>query len=207
MKVAGNKAREEARLLALARAGSGEAFDELVGLNSDRIYGLLVRLTGSTEDAEDLAQECFLRAYRSLASFRGGSAFYTWLYRIALNLARSSGRSRQRRREVEVPMAVVAGRRANDDGDQPDARIEAAAVEDSPEELAHRQEMIVKVQEAMEDLKHEHREVVVLRDIEGLDYEQIGQLVGATREAVKSRLHRARGELAARLKGMGYAAV
>ncbi len=102
--------------------------------------------------------------------------------------------------------AVVAGR-ANDDGDQPDTRIESAAVQDSPEELAHRQEMIVKVQEAMEDLSHEHREVVVLRDIEGLDYEQIGQLVGATREAIKSRLHRARGELASRLKGMGYAAV
>ncbi len=207
MKAAGSKAREEARLLALARAGSGEAFDELVGLYSDRIYGLLVRLTGSVEDAEDLAQECFLRAYRSLASFRGGSAFYTWLYRIALNLARSSGRSKQRRREVEVPMAAVVARRADEDGGEPDARIEAAAVQDSPEELAHRQEMITKVQGAVEELSHEHREVVVLRDIEGLDYDQIGQLIGATREAVKSRLHRARGELAARLRGMGYAAV
>jgi RNA polymerase sigma-70 factor (ECF subfamily) len=203
---AGSKAREEARLLALARAGSGEAFDQLVALHADRIFGLLVRLTGSTEDAEDLAQECFLRAYRSLASFRGGSAFYTWLYRIAVNLARSSGRSKKRRKEVEVPMAAVAARSSLDDG-EPDVRIEAAAVGDSPEDVAHRQEMIDKVKDAVEDLSHEHREVVVLRDIEGLDYEQIGQLVGATREAVKSRLHRARGELATRLKGMGYAAL
>ena len=174
MKAAGTKAREEARLLTLARAGSGEAFDELVGLYSDRIYGLLVRLTGSVEDAEDLAQECFLRAYRSLASFRGGSAFYTWLYRIALNLARS----KQRRREVEVPMAAVVARRADEDGGEPDARIEAAAVQDSPEELAHRQEMITKVQGAVEELSHEHREVVVLRDIEGLDYDQISDHEG-----------------------------
>jgi RNA polymerase sigma-70 factor (ECF subfamily) len=206
MKPAGTRAREEARLLALARAGSGEAFDQLVALNADRIYGLLVRLTGSREDAEDLAQECFLRAYRSLDSFRGGSAFYTWLYRIAVNLARSAGRSKQRRKEVEVPMAAVAVRRDTESG-EPDARIEAAAVQDTPEEAVRRQEAIAKVQEALEELSREHREVVVLRDLEGMDYEQIGQLVGATREAVKSRLHRARGELAARLKGMGYAAL
>ncbi len=206
MKPAGTRAREEARLLALARAGSGEAFDQLVALNADRIHGLLVRLTGSREDAEDLAQECFLRAYRSLDGFRGGAAFYTWLYRIAVNLARSAGRSKQRRKEVEVPMTTVAVRRETDGG-QPDARIEAAAIQDTPEEAARRQEAIAKVQEALEELSHEHREVVVLRDLEGMDYEQIGQLVGATREAVKSRLHRARGELAARLKGMGYAAL
>ena len=202
MKAEGARARDEARLLAMARAGSGEAFDGLVGLHADRIHALLARLTGSPEDAEDLAQECFLRAYRSLGSFRGGSAFYTWLYRIAVNLARSGGRSRQRRREVEIPMVAVAARRVDDDG-EPDARIEAAVL-DNPEDAVHRREMLARVQEALGELNHEHREVVVLRDIEGLDYEQIGQLVGATREAVKSRLHRARGQLAARLKGLGY---
>jgi RNA polymerase sigma-70 factor (ECF subfamily) len=203
MKAAGGRAREEAKLLAMARAGSGEAFDELVGLHADRVYALLVRLTGSPEDAEDLAQECFLRAYRSLGSFRGGSAFYTWLYRIAVNLARSGGRSKQRRREVEVPMVAVVGRRADGDDGDADARIEAA-VQETPEDLVQRREMLGRVQEALAELSDDHREVVVLRDIEGLDYEQIGQLVGATREAVKSRLHRARGELAARLKGLGY---
>jgi RNA polymerase sigma-70 factor (ECF subfamily) len=203
MKAEGTRAREEARLLAMARAGSGEAFDELVAMYSGRIFALLTRLTGSTEDAEDLAQDCFLRAYRSLGSFRGGSAFYTWLYRIALNLARSKGRTKRRRREVEVPMAAVAAVRRVDQDGEPDARIEVA-VEDSPEEAMQRREMLARVQEALGELNHEHREVVVLRDIEGMDYEQIGQLVGATREAVKSRLHRARGQLAARLKGLGY---
>jgi RNA polymerase sigma-70 factor (ECF subfamily) len=202
---AGSRAQEEARLLGLARAGNGEAFDELVALHADRIYGLLLRLTGSSQDAEDLAQECFLRAYRSLGSFRGGSAFYTWLYRIALNLARSSGRAKQRRKQVEVPMAAVAGSMQDQDRAAPGLQAEADC--DGPEELAHRRETIGKVQEALEELSSDHREVVVLRDIEGMDYEQIGQLVGATREAVKSRLHRARGELAARLKGMGYAAL
>ena len=202
MKAAGTKAREEARLLALARAGSGEAFDELVAMHADRIYGLLVRLTGSTQDAEDLAQECFLRAYRSLEGFRGGSAFYTWLYRIALNLARSGGRKAQRRKEVEVPMAAVTAGRKGSDGEQ-DIAIEMPALEPSPQELAHRREMVGKVEEVLTGMSAEHREVVVLRDVEGLDYDQIGHLVGASREAIKSRLHRARGELAARLKGMG----
>ena len=101
-------ASEEARLLALARSGDSEAFDRLVELHQDRIFGLLLRLTGSVEEAEDLAQECFLRACRALDQFQGGSAFYTWLYRIALNLVRSGRRSDRRRRAKEVPMAVVA---------------------------------------------------------------------------------------------------
>ncbi|HOX05668.1 MAG TPA: sigma-70 family RNA polymerase sigma factor [Planctomycetota bacterium] len=198
-------ASEEARLLALARSGSSEAFDRLVELHQDRVYGLLLRLTGSAEDAEDLAQECFLRACRALDQFQGGSAFYTWLYRIALNLARSGHRSERRRRGREVPMAVLAGAaaRQGDSGDDGDGGIEMAAIESGPDELAERREMVRKVQEALEDLSGDHREVVVLRDIEGLDYEEIADLVGVSREAVKSRLHRARGELATRLRRMG----
>jgi RNA polymerase sigma-70 factor (ECF subfamily) len=199
-------ASEEARLLAQARSGSSEAFDRLVELHQDRVYGLLLRLTGSAEDAEDLAQECFLRACRALDQFQGGSAFYTWLYRIALNLARSGRRTEHRRREKEVPMAVLAGGRGRneDAGEDGDGGIEMAAIESGPDELAERREMVRKVQGALEDLSTEHREVVVLRDIEGLDYEEIAGLVGVSREAVKSRLHRARGELASRLKGLGY---
>jgi RNA polymerase sigma-70 factor (ECF subfamily) len=82
--------------------------------------------------------------------------------------------------------------------------MEMAAIQSGPDELAERREMIGKVQEALDGLSGDHREVVVLRDIEGLDYEEIAALVGASREAVKSRLHRARGELAGRLRGMGY---
>jgi RNA polymerase sigma-70 factor (ECF subfamily) len=200
-------ASEEARLLALARSGSSDAFDRLVELHQDRVYGLLLRLTGSAEDAEDLAQECFLRACRALDQFQGGSAFYTWLYRIALNLARSGRRTERRRREKEVPMAALASRtlrRADADGDGAEG-IEVAAIQSGPGELAERREMVHKVREALDELSAEHREVVVLRDIEGLDYEEIAGLVGVSREAVKSRLHRARGELAARLKGLGYA--
>jgi len=199
-------ASEEARLLAQARSGSSEAFDRLVELHQDRVFGLLLRLTGSAEDAEDLAQECFLRACRALDQFQGGSAFYTWLYRIALNLARSGRRAERRRREKEVPMAALAASRGQGEetGDGGNGGIEMAAIESGPGELAERREMVQKVQGALEGLSTDHREVVVLRDIEGLDYEEIAGLVGVSREAVKSRLHRARGELALRLKGMGY---
>jgi RNA polymerase sigma-70 factor (ECF subfamily) len=197
-------AGEEARLLALAQAGSNEAFDRLVELHQDRIYGLLLRLTGSVEEAEDLAQECFLRACRALNQFQGGAAFYTWLYRIALNLVRSGRRAGQKRREKEIPIAALAA--GSDRYEEPGTAaegIELAAVQSGPEELAERQEMVRNVQQALDELSVEHREVVVLRDVEGLDYEEIAALVGASREAVKSRLHRARGELAARLRGMG----
>jgi len=199
---------EEAELLSQARAGNSGAFDRLVERHQDRIYGLLLRLTGSPEEAEDLAQECFLRACRSLSQFQGGSAFYTWLYRIALNLARSERRSKQRRREMEVPVAALAsgGKRGEEAGreDPEGGGIEMAAVQSGPEEEAARREMADRVQQALGELSPEHREVVVLRDVEGMEYEEIAGLAGVSREAVKSRLHRARGELAARLKGLGY---
>jgi RNA polymerase sigma-70 factor, ECF subfamily len=197
-------ASEEARLLAAARSGSSEAFDRLVELHQDRVYGLLLRLTGSPEEAEDLAQECFLRACRALDQFQGGSAFYTWLYRIALNLVRSGRRSDHRRREKEVPIATLAAGAVRHGEADDDGGMEMAAIQSGPDELAERREMIGKVQEALDGLSGDHREVVVLRDIEGLDYEEIAALVGASREAIKSRLHRARGELAGRLRGMGY---
>jgi RNA polymerase sigma-70 factor (ECF subfamily) len=200
-----NGGQGEARLLEKAREGDGEAFDRLIAVHTDRIFGLLLNLTGSREEAEDLAQECFLRAYRALGSFRGGSAFYTWLYRIAVNLARSSGRRKVRRREVEVPMSAMNA--TGHDAADGDSGFEFAASVEAPGEAMHRAEMIARVREALEDIKREHREVVVLRDMEGLDYEQIARLVGISREAVKSRLHRARGELASRLKEMGCAAL
>jgi RNA polymerase sigma-70 factor (ECF subfamily) len=198
--------REEAGLLAQAMRGDGEAFDLLVARHQDRIFGLLLRMVGDEGRAEDLAQECFMRAWRALGEFRGGSAFYTWLYRIALNLARSEGRTERRRREVEVPVGTLSSGRSRpneEGGDDPGGAVEVESLAAGPDELAHRREMVGRVQEALGELPGEYREVVVLRDVEGLDYDEIAALVGASREAVKSRLHRAREELAGRLRRMG----
>jgi RNA polymerase sigma-70 factor (ECF subfamily) len=198
--------REEEHLLAQAMWGDGEAFDLLVARHQDRIYGLLLRMVGDEARAEDLAQECFLRAWRALGEFRGGSAFYTWLYRIALNLARSEGRTERRRREVEVPVGTLTGGRSDEEdgeGPGPAGAMQIESLAAGPEELAHRRELVGRVQEALGELSSEYREVVVLRDVEGLDYDDIAALVGASREAIKSRLHRAREELAERLRRMG----
>ncbi len=199
MKVANSQAKSEAQLLAAARGGDGQAFDELVSRHADRVYGLLLRHTASPEEAEDLAQECFLRAFKGLDSFRGGASFFTWVYRIAVNLSHSNRRSMGRRRKMEVQMSS-AGSGQDDD----EREMQFAAEESPPDQPLHQQETINLVQEALATLKDDYRQIVILRDVQGMDYEGIAALAGITRQAVKSRLHRARGELALVLQRMGY---
>jgi len=187
--------REDLGLLARARGGDGEAFDAIVLRYQDRVYNLLLRLCASASEAEDLTQEAFLKAYRALSKFHGESAFYTWLYRIAVNAHRSRRRSEGRRRQVEQPEAVLE----TADGE---FRREAEAPGASPEEEAVRREAHARVKRELDRIPEEYREVIVLRDVEGLEYDAIAEVVGASRSAVKSRLHRARQSLAAQLKDL-----
>jgi len=184
--------RTEEEIVSAAKKGDAGAFEELVRMTQDRLYNLAFRITGHREEAEDVLQEAYLRAHRSLGSFEGTSQIYTWLYRITVNACLTRGRKVGRRSDVEgvsldAPAgtdveSTLAGTFASGDGD--------------PGEAISRNERAARVHEAIGELPNEYRTVVVLRDIEGLSYEELGEVTGSSRAAIKSRLHRARQRLA-----------
>lgn len=174
-------------LVDACRAGQSEAFGILVRRYQDRLYPTLLRLTGCAEDASDLLQTAFLRAFEKLGRFHGDSSFYTWIYRIAVNLALSDRRRRSLRR-----VAPARG------GDVPESADDQAASD--PALPLERAERDAQIQQALNALPPDYRAVVVLKDLDGLRYEQIADVLGVPVGTVRSRLHRARAELRDRLK-------
>lgn len=179
-------------LIAACRAGQTDAFGILVRRYQDRLFPTVLRLTGSAEDSLDLLQEAFLRAYKKLGSFHAESSFYTWIYRIAVNLALSD---RRRKRRMFWLTREEPGRgERNEPAD--DIRQSDPAL---PLERAERDQLI---QEALNQLAPDHRAVVVMKDLDGLRYEEIAETLGVPVGTVRSRLHRARCELRERLQGV-----
>ena len=176
----------EQELVARAKAGDDEAFAQLMHDNEKRIYNLTLRMTGNPEDAMDLAQEAFLNAWRGLKFFKGDSAFSTWVYRLASNACIDHLRRQKRRQDISVPMPV------NDEDDStpdiPDERFQ-------PEQELERQELRRAVAEGLEQLSDEHRQVLVMREINGLSYQEIGGILDLEAGTVKSRIARARNSL------------
>lgn len=181
---------DEHSLIEACRAGRTEAFGVLVQRYQDRLYPTMLRLTGSSDDALDLLQDAFLRAFEKLDSFHGGSSFYTWVYRIAVNLALSG---RRRRRALRV-VGLQRGEAAVDPPGDPTANDPTL-----PLERLERDSMI---QAALDSLAADHRAVVVMKEFDGLRYEEIALTLGVPVGTVRSRLHRARLELRDRLKGL-----
>jgi RNA polymerase sigma-70 factor (ECF subfamily) len=187
----------ETQFIERLKAGEAAAFDHLVEERSGDIYAMLYRLTEDPEEARDLTQETFLQAFRSIAHFRGDADLRTWLYRIAVNQARNRWRWwKRRRRERTVSLdAPVGGRDDSPMGTQiPDTS------EGDPEQmaLAHERERVLL--KALGALARNYREVVVLRDIEGLSYEEVAAALEISVGTVKSRLSRGRTELRRRLE-------
>ncbi|ACX51265.1 RNA polymerase, sigma-24 subunit, ECF subfamily [Ammonifex degensii KC4] len=178
---------ETRHLLEQARAGSHQAFEELVLAYQDRVYGLCYRLTGNHDDAEDLAQEVFVRAYRGLRSFRAEADFGTYLHRIAVNLFLNHRRKANHNTlSLDDPVSVP-------DGELP--RQVADGNHLHPEEEAEKREFIRLVRRALNSLSREHRAVLVLREMEEMSYEEIAAVLGVAPGTVKSRLNRARAAL------------
>ena len=170
-------------LVAAAAAGDREAFDELVRRYQVPIVNLARALTAGHRDAEDLAQEVFVRAWRGLGGFRGDSAFSTWLHRVALNVIRSHhGRTSRLRRLFQT----------GGDAEREEDRIESAADPADLEDAVVRRDAIDK---ALAALPEDLRVVVTLRDIQGLEYRAIAELMGVPVGTVESRLFRARQRL------------
>jgi RNA polymerase sigma-70 factor (ECF subfamily) len=166
------------------RAGDAEAFEELVASHQHRVFGVAVRMLGSAAEAEEIAQEAFLRAYRSLPEFRGDAKLSTWLYAIVsrLCLNRLASDDRKAVRHGEEVLLRVADPRGGPEADAERGELEAAL---------HR---------AITELSEERRVVVILRDLEGLSYEEITVALGIELGTVRSRLHRARMDLKNKLE-------
>jgi RNA polymerase sigma-70 factor, ECF subfamily len=178
----------DADCIARVRGGDRTAYDTLVVRYQDRLFNTLARLTSSADDAMDIAQDAFIQAYTKIDTFQGKAAFYTWLYRIAFNLAMSHGRKRR-------PLTVLNA------GDTT-RTIEPATTTDSPRECLEAAERVAAVQAAIHDLADDHRQVVVLRELEGCDYEQIAEILEIPVGTVRSRLFRARAQLKEKLASM-----
>ena len=187
----------EAQFIERLKRGESAAFETLVSERSGEIYGLLYRMTENAEEARDLTQETFLRAFQSIRSFRGDSDLRTWIYRIAINQARNRWRWwRRRRRDSTVSID------STDENGRPAlvATLKAENVQ-SPEQdtLAHERERILR--NALKGLRRVYRETVILRDIEGFAYEEIAVALDISVGTVKSRLARGRQELRSKLEG------
>ncbi|HYI92592.1 MAG TPA: RNA polymerase sigma factor [Bryobacteraceae bacterium] len=182
---------DELALVDRSRAGDASAFSELVERYERKIYRLAKHITQNDEDAEDVLQESFMKAYTHLDSFQGDSKFYTWLVRIAVNEALMKLRKRKTDRTVSLD-------EPQDTGEDLVAR-EIAVWDDDPEKKYSREELADILNKAVESLKPSFRTVFVLRDIEELSTEDTAETLGISVPAVKSRLLRARLQLRERL--------
>ena len=168
--------------------GDANAFEHLVHAYEKTVYNLALRTLGNREDAEDVTQEAFLKAYRSLDSFRGDSKFSVWLYRIVSNLCLDLQRSRQRKPTQSLTVE-------DDDGEI--GELEISDEHFSPEKLLDRKLTRESVQRGLSALPDDARQILLLRELQGMSYEEIGQALDLEPGTVKSRIFRARKRLCA----------
>ncbi|MFP4107043.1 MAG: sigma-70 family RNA polymerase sigma factor [Phycisphaerae bacterium] len=181
-----------------SREGDMQAFGALVAKYQDRIFNLVYRMIGNRAEAEEIAQDAFLKALERLDQFRGNSKFYTWLFRIAANLAIS-----HRRRAGRIRFHSMTGPEEfeNDRVDVLTAKLSERRTT-RPDAAAMAGETSLRIARALEELDDDFRLVVVLRDVEEMDYAQIAECLGLPAGTVKSRLHRARCLLREKLKDL-----
>ena len=175
---------DEKLIIKKAAQGDSQAFEQLVLAHEDRVYNLCLRMTGNPEDAADLAQEAFIKAWRGLSFYKFEASFSTWLYRLTSNVCIDFLRRRKRRDEVSLTTQ-----------DEQPEQIELPDLAPSPEEQMQTKQLRQAVASAMEQLEEEFRMVLTLRVVEELSYEEIAQIMDLKVGTVKSRLARAREKL------------
>lgn len=190
---AGGRDREIA-LLMKARGGDRAAYGQIVVLYQDRLFNALLRMVGEPEEARELTQETFARGLEKVNTFRGEASPYTWLFRIGMNLAIGNLRRSQRVRVFSLDGSVHGGNGSARRQDQASALIDriASAKGDTPAQAAERSEMHQVVLDALGRLDAEYRAVLVMRDVEGFDYQQMADVLALPLGTLKSRLFRAR---------------
>lgn len=189
-------------LVLRAQSGDTDAFSEIVSCCERFVYNTACRVLTSSgmsvSDADDIAQEALIKAWRSLSAFRGDCSFSTWLFRITVNTARDAVRSSVRR-------PVVSLTRQTDDEEEPEIwDIPVTSGSEIPEEAAERRETIQAVRRAVESLPEDQRQVIVLRDIHDLPYSEIAKILGTEVGTIKSRISRGRANLKKILKNGNF---
>jgi RNA polymerase sigma-70 factor (ECF subfamily) len=180
--------KDDVRLIDEALNGDSAAFGQLVTRYQDRLYNTVVHVVGSSDTAYDVVQDAFVQAYVKLDKFERASAFYTWLYRIAVNLAISRRRREKPMTSVDQVREVL-GQEPTDGADPPAAQLE-------------QRERACQVHQALAALSEEHRTILTLREMEDFSYEQIAEILDLPVGTIRSRLHRARMQLREQLKGV-----
>jgi RNA polymerase sigma-70 factor, ECF subfamily len=186
----------DALLVERVKQGDQRAFEMLVVKYQRRIERLIGRMVRDTDLVQDIAQESFIRAYRALPQFRGESAFYTWLYRIAVNTAKKA--LMDMKRDPIVTESALRGK--GDDDDEPTRADAELSDGETPDALLASKEIAAAVNAAIEALSEDLRQAITLREIEGLAYEEIAEVMNCPIGTVRSRIFRAREAIAARLK-------
>lgn len=180
-------APDESVLVERARRGDLAAYDELVQRYQQRIYATVYHMTSNHEDANDLAQEAFIKGYQALKSFKGGSSFYTWVYRIAVN--KTINFLKQRKNRTHLSLNDL------DFNAEHDPDLVSLVSEKTPRREANLTELQEKLNEAMQRLSEQHRLVVTLHDVQGLSHEEIAKILECNIGTVRSRLFYARQQL------------
>ncbi|TMP98796.1 MAG: sigma-70 family RNA polymerase sigma factor [Verrucomicrobia bacterium] len=186
-----NDQQEEQQRVKLAKNGDLEAYDELVRRYQERIYATIYHMTANHEDANDLAQDTFIKAYQALKSFKGDSSFFTWVYRIAVN--KTINFLKQRKNKTHMSLNDL------DFNAEHDADLIALISEKTPRREVNLIELQEKLNVAMQKLSEVHRLVVTLHDVQGLSHEEIGKIMDCNTGTVRSRLFYARQQLQAYL--------
>jgi RNA polymerase sigma-70 factor (ECF subfamily) len=185
----------DAVLVERVKRGDVRAFEMLVVKYQRRIERLIGRMVRDVDLVQDIAQESFIRAYRALPQFRGESAFYTWLYRIAVNTAKKALMEMKR-----DPIVLESSRADTEDGEETSRAENELTDGETPEALLASKEIAAAVNAAIEALSEDLRQAITLREIEGLTYEEIADLMNCPIGTVRSRIFRAREAIAARLR-------
>lgn len=188
---AGNGEVDDLTLVRRAKKEDIGAYDALVRRYQERIYATVYHMTSNHEDANDLAQETFIKAYRALKSFKGDSSFYTWIYRIAVN--KTINFLKQRKNRVQMSLDDMDFNAEND------PYLVALSSERTPRRDLNLSELQEKLNAAMQKLSEDHRMVVTLHDVQGVSHEEIGKIMDCNIGTVRSRLFYARQQLQAHL--------
>lgn len=185
-------ARSDRELVRATRRGDKEAFRQLVERYQGKVLGVALGMVRDREEALELTQETFVKAYENLRNFKGESSFYTWLYRIVVNLAIDARRRVLRQKTFSLEEGP-------EDGPELESVLPAPRLSDPYQQVASH-EVGQRIAEAIEELTPEHRAVILLRELEGLSYEEISQVMQCSKGTVMSRLHYARKRLQKKLQ-------